>query len=760
MSQNVTQSKRQRSLQLDITRGYFDDYKKTERLSGITRPSLNVFYSRGLYPISYSGHGALNRAAGFFNSPLDADVYLAIGNEPNKAFGNGFQVGEGALLFCVNPQNTSIDSLFIGRLTNGIQPFWTNVSVSRLSIATTGTVTAGNFQVQVSFLSINEIVTVNTTGGETVGQIAGKIVDACRNNSTLNTNFYFYVRVVSGVTYVYVERKTFQAGQIIIDLLPNSVNVQSANGVVLSICGTMPGTQFFGAGITVVKNGYYQPPMQLGVPELETPQLEIVPESQRGTGFDGIVRGSRSVVVARKRLGTISNGSGASAFVEPDNSTLYVYVPAIDNTISGLMADNSLVSDNTILLYFTYGSFGSTVLHKLFPLEIPEAELDGRLPPQLHTTKTAKYRVVSQHPTDQLQRIVEVEFKDSDLLLLEPFINHSTLTDSPIFVAKLGNSSVFLGLGKGDLGVDISQPNFYESVNLEWRYWLDSPPFAIASPFDVQGILWIGTQSHIWMAQWTGVTDVEAPIRLSKVTDKYAPISSKAMVAIGNRLFFVSKQKRVIVVTTDGQIDDSFGYPIEDFLNELITSPSNVCLGYDQFYNVLLIGYFNTLFACELSTGRWSAPIIIDGTEIVDIFNMNGKAMLVLKNNNPAPGFNPPSNLYVMYTFNDGDGALNWNLSAMPELGYNAKAVVEVKGIFKTTKPNENILFGVRKDFSTSVLLLVNYNIPSSIERVYARRWVESGDAEVVQPVLLGQRGGTTIVDVDYTIHDYFIEPL
>lgn len=118
-------------------------------------------------------------------------------------------------------------------------------------------------------------------------------------------------------------------------------------------------------------------PTRVGLPEVESERAEgsigLFYDTGSSGSFVGLVQGSRSVRVARKRLGGISIASAPSNLVTvpEQGGRLRVLIPAIPDS------DSSLVEDTTWLLYFTYKGLGSTATHKLFPLEITEAELRG-----------------------------------------------------------------------------------------------------------------------------------------------------------------------------------------------------------------------------------------------------------------------------------------------------------------------------------------------------------------------------------------------
>lgn len=353
------------------------------------------------------------------------------------------------------------------------------------------------------------------------------------------------------------------------------------------------------------ENSTWFDPVQVGLPDLgdaDVPTLELTTAATRGEGFDGLVKGSRSVRVARKRFSTISIASPSSPVVtaSENGDTLLVTIPVY-------APDGSLEEHNSWILYFTYRGQGSTATHKQFPLEIPESLLTTGSDVGVVTEGNAKYRVLSQGDS-QLERLVEVEFNDNELLPIEP--NDDTFSlEACKFLAKLGNVMCGVGVGDDSTGFDVSYPNEYEAYPPDWRDWFSEVPVGIA-PQEDMGFFWVTTANNTYIAKWTGVTEGAAPVVIEKVSNVFGSIGERAQVCVMGSLYFMSPGKIPVVISPDGQINATYGSKV---LKAFESFDKDTQVSFDSYSNTVVFACGSKAIGYQLSTDKWTSPIDLGG---------------------------------------------------------------------------------------------------------------------------------------------------
>jgi hypothetical protein len=476
----------------------------------------------------------------------------------------------------------------------------------------------------------------------------------------------------------------------------------------------------------------YSSPVQVGLAEQDTPaELILTTEGTKGADFTGLLTGSTSVRLARKRVGTISIASPPSNVVTGAGNTVYVTIPAV-------LADDA----EEWVLYFTYRGRGSTFAHLMFPIVIPENELDGTITPSLHTTGNAKAKVVSTHASTQSLRKVEIEFYDNDLLLLSPFDDHYS-ADSCKFMFQLGNHMCLVGTGEFNTGFDVSKPSNFEAFAPEDRDWMSEEPVAIASSSDM-GFTWILTKHCVYQAVWTGAKSETAPISLRQVSSIFGAIGENSCVSINGVLYFLSAGKTPIRVTPDGLIDKEFGTKVK---NSFSSYTANAVLDYDEQTNSVVWIDGNSAIAFQIDNEIWTAPLDLGSYDIDSALSYNGSLYLCYHNSG-----------YKTYKYNSS-GDLDWNATSNFRTGKGGlalKDIIEGRLVTESESSSYTITVKAYKDFSTSSAeTLFSYTGSAVGAKISVQKWIEALDYTSASIRVEGTKGGQTIhlVSIMFDVH-------
>jgi hypothetical protein len=498
-------------------------------------------------------------------------------------------------------------------------------------------------------------------------------------------------------------------------------------------------------------------PVTIGLRELEDidkPRLDSVSNSARGREFAGLVTGSRTVKVARKRFGAVSIASPSSNLIMPPDSgsSLYVSIPVTD-------PDDSPREDNSWLLYFTFAGLGSTESHFLFPLEISEAELDGSAVPELKQTGNAKYKVVKQSTSVKGNRVVEVEFLDNDLLPLEVFDDYYPAEPCK-FIVKLGNSMCLIGTGDDSTGFDVSFPNNYEAYTPEWRDWLAEQPVSVATESEL-GYFWACSANNTYVAAWTGVTEDSAPILLEKRSNKVGTIGEKATVCVGGMLYTLTRGKVPVRMSPQGEADIFFGARVQSYFTSVSGSTplfdEDTVLSWDSVTNSIVFSCRGNAIAFQIDNQLWSAPITFN-FEGLHSFDLNGQLYFTSEEEVEE------EDKFVTWQWNSGT-EYDWNMTssfAFGRYGNMLKDITKFELMYSTpyVKPNavdpedqeevdEVNALDVRalKNYrnSDAPKFLASIPLTRTGSTMSIRKYVESLDYNSVSMSISGKVGGTTL---------------
>lgn len=601
---------------------------------------------------------------------------------------------------------------------------------------------------------------VEVAEGDNPTKVAEKIRNALRSNVTV-TEWYY---VTSSDDKVILSART-PLPDSTLNLSYDKLGVTGLTNVTTSTA-TQVGLADYQAPLKTVPqfckwNGtYWDTPVQVGLrafEEADKSELVVTSPLTRGSDFTGLVIGSRTVRVARKRYGTVSIASPSSNLITASESgdSLIVSIPPQDE-------DGSTKSDNSWYLYFTFAGLGSTSTHFLFPLEIPEDELDGSASPVTRQTGNAKYRVISQSPSQKSSRLVEVEFLDNDLLPIAPVEDYFPAEPCK-FVAKLGNSLCLIGTGEDLTGFDVSYPNFYEAFPPSWADWLEEVPVSVATEQDL-GFFWICTANTSSIAQWTGVTESSAPIVLQKRSSVYGAIGEGASVCVNGMLFLLSAGKTPVMLSPDGRADDNFGIPVSGFFLEAGNFDSKTEVSWDEETNSIIYACGNKALAYQLDARVWSAPIILGTTaapnkfyDCTSLFGLNGN--MYVCQFTPAEGFKT----YKWHSTANLSNTVNWKITSAFQFGKafrSLKDIIQIEAIISSEASSGTINFYARKNYSLTQLSssLASVAITAAGSRISIREYAEEIDYDNVSAEIQGTRGGQTVHNVIYTVETHKIE--
>jgi hypothetical protein len=639
---------------------------------------------------------------------------------------------------------------------------------------------AGNLTVTFNEVALNEgdsidltskTVTVTLAGGEDRLQVMDKIRLALKANNAFFTKYYYATNsFVVAEDYYWVRCEARDIGyRYTVSLSGGTTGVKNQAAEVPNN-GTVP-TLDYAADLKNIPHFCkwtgkgWSSPMRVGLPEVEPSEspggqvkLDFAVGGNTAVGFTGLVQGSRSVRIARKRLGAVSIASTPSNVVTIPESggRLLINIPSYP-------PDSSMVKDNEWFIYVTYKGLGSTSTHKLFPLPIPESALlglEGDLVTQY--SGNAKYRVYNAG-TLESQRQVEIEFTDGDLLAIDP-LDDAFPAEECLFIAKLGNVLCLIGTGDDQTGFDVSIPNNFEGFNPEWRDWLGEVPVSVATEQDL-GFFWVLTSNNVYMAEWTGVTQGAAPVILRKVSSIHGAIGEGASVCVNGTLFLLTKGKTPVAIAPKGQANNKIGIQVQNYFhkNHSNNTPyfdEKTKISWDEATNSVVFAGNLTAIAMQLDTGLWSAPITFDSA-VTALVPVNGNLNVCQKNETEEPS--EASNFMTgLWNFGQVTSLMEWKISSNFEFGKSGRAlkdIIQVEGTFTSPATGVKINFGTYKNFNTSTLIpLSEYTVSSANPLITVRKYTESLDYDCLSAVLYGTRGGQTIHNVNYTVDVHTID--
>lgn len=731
--------------------GYFDIGNNVDVPEGvIISPSSNVLYDKnGRLSSVKQSSTAVFAKGGNRSFVLDRDLVAFLGTSSVDAVGNILQ-GVGKSLWFVGNSTSSgrvVDYSTGTEKTIGGRREELSVSVQSGQTLTAGTFTVTFTGTDVSPSFSGSVTVVTSPTSDTTSTIATKIADLLNTSSQISQNYQVYS---SGDKVIVIDEqvRTNDFSVVMSSTTTCKLDANSSS-LVGSTEFPLSSTPQFCKWDAATSTWYS--PVSVGLAEMEdVPGLSLTTTATRGVDFTGLVIGSRSVRVARKRYGAVSIASPSSEVITASEKgdSLIVTIPVPD-------PDYSAIEDNGWFLYFTYKGLGSTSTHKLFPIEIPEDEVSGIKAATLHQQGNAKFKVIKSSSTTQADRQVEIEFNDNELVVIEPFEDYYP-AESCKFLAKLGNVMCLIGSGTDSTGFDVSYPNYHEAYSPDWRDWFAEVPVSIATEQDM-GFFWVSTANNTYLAQWTGVTQGSAPVLIEKRSSIYGTIGEGATVCVNGMLYSLTRGKTPIVISPDGQVNDKFGAMVK---NSFASFTEDTRLGWDEATNSVVFTCQNTCLAFQIDTNKWSAPISTGtGADhyVRTVFSINGNMHFCKK----------ASSVFSTYKWNTGTSDVSWNVTSAFQFGQSARAlkdIIQVEGIFSSDVASGTITFKAYKNFSTSgtgiELISPPVTIAATGSQVTVRKYAESLDYDNVSARIDGTKGGQTIHNAMYMVDVHTIERL
>ena len=712
-------------------------------------PSSNVIYNQDGRPVSFRDLESTYNEGGSRSFLLDEDLvgFLGTNNTGGKAIGNMLQ-GVGKSLW------------FVGNgVTNGVKAFnlSTLINIGGTSQVETVTVTAGCSlagTIELSLVAgyvdgspvtilIPLLISDNTTS-----EVAQKILTALRADEDITSQYYISI---SGSSIIFTDK--FVRGNdpnLALTLIDDDGTGVTLGASTNTTAGSVNTSADLSSTPQFAKwNGTgWDNPVQVGILEPDTiSSLQLTTTTTRSIaqGFTGTVVGSRTVRVARKRYGSIGIASAPSNLVtaSEQGDSMVVSIPSCPD-------DGSQKKDNVWLIYVTYKGQGSTATHKLFPIEITEAQLDGSETPTVQIDGNAKSFVISQDPSAPHLRLVEIEFLDNDLLLLEPFDDYFSLEPCR-FLAKLGNVMCGIGTGDDNTGFDVSYPNQHEAYPPDWRDWFSEVPVGISQETDL-GFFWVCTANNSYLASWTGVTTGSAPVVIEKRSSMYGAIGMGAMCSMGGVLYLLTRGKTPVRISPDGQIDIEFGKRVR---NTFANFTENTQISVDEATNSVVFIDGTEAIAFQVNNNVWTSPLTLTtdgGADVDSAYCINGNLYVCA-----FDGGN-----YTSAKWNESNSIHNWNATSSfqtGQYGLALKDIIELRAVISTEDNSESLTFLAYKNFlASSPVTLTTESISTAGNLINVRKYPESNDYDCVSARVSGIKGGTTIHALFYGIEAHSIE--
>lgn len=728
--------------------GYFNANDSVEIPEGaLIVPSSNVIYNKRGRPVSVKDLTLIGNYGGSRAFTLDSGLvgFLGIDNTSNVGIGNMFQGVGKNLWFVGNSLNDGVKAYSSYPSSPTAMQIGGTAQVETITVtagaSAGGTLTLGVTGAYISGSPLAPTVAVLITD-TTTAQIATKVVAALRAVTAITDEYYV---TLSGSGIVFTDKEVRANDGTLAITLTNA----GGTGVTFGAStNTTAGALDTAANLSTTPqlakwNGTgWNNPVQVGLAvQDDAPQLILTTDSTRDAYFDGILTGSTSCRLARKRNGTVSIASGASNVVTGDTDSVYVLIPDYPE-------DGSLQTERIWLLYFTYKGKGSLASHFMFPIEIPESKLDGS--DALGWTSTqgnARVKVIEQHASNQANRKIEVEFYDNDLLLLQPYDDYYS-AGACKFIRPLGNVMCLIGSGSDSTAFDVSFPNFREAYPPDWRDWFSEVPVSVADASE-QGMLWILTANTTYQAIWTGATQETAPVILRQVTSKYGAIGAGASISVNGTLYFLSKGKTPIRITADGQGDINFG---NNVINAFSTFDSTTQVGFDEANNSIVWACGSTIITFQIDTQLWGSLGTLSAPSMDAFFNLSG----VLYTTGYASG------AYKSYSYNTGTGTLAWNATGAFQTGkswLNLKDIIESRVVVEADAQPYTITVEAYKNFvASSPASMYTYTPTVTTVSISPRVLLEKRDYESISIKTSGTKGGQSVHNASIIVDIHGIE--
>lgn len=771
-------------------KGYFDNGSVVEVPDGSMLPgSVNMLYDKNGRLASFRGltsnpglTSGSNTRGGSRAFVLDRDVVGFLGkiegspSAVTSVSGNIIQnVGRSIwfvgseitdALSAVKLKSSGFEDLYFGGLLQDWQIVITQASALTADVDLT--ITATEVNLNESSKPGGDVITIGPIeliSGEDIDDTKTKIVSALKAKDEFSEVFFVPSYGTSGIirvlAKVHNKRYSFSFSES-----PESSEISLTSGPLNAEPNDLP-TIDTSADLSTIPQfckwlgDGWSKPMQVGLPEVEGSNGQISLQYDAGAlgSFSGLVQGSRSVRIARKRLGAVSIASKPSnvVTVPEQGGRLRVLIPSLPYTNNDIvLSDGSYVQDNTWLLYFTYKGLGSTATHKLFPLEIPESVLRGLETSTLVVNGNAKYQV-QKAGTAEVDREVVIEFTDADLLAIDP-LDDAYPSEPCKFIAKLGNVMCLIGTGDDQTGFDVSIPNNFEGYNPEWRDWLGEVPVSIAVEQDL-GFFWILTSNNVYMAEWTGVTEGAAPVILRKVSSLHGAIGESASVCVNGILYLLTRGKTPVVINPQGQSNNQVGAAVQQYfygsVSNVANFDENTKISWDEASNSVVFAGNNGAIALQIATGLWSAPISLSGNKAEALVPINGFLNVCQQNELNLSSFKTSE-------WNKGTNAIAWKLVSNFQFGKSGRALKDIIQVEAVISPSQTdtITFNAYKNYDTSVSeeQLTSIALSNTKPLISIREYTESIDYDNISAVISGTKGGQTVNSIMYTVQVHNIE--
>lgn len=732
----------------DIIYTYREGYYNAEDLMDIPAqslisPSFNVVYNRKGKPLSLKDLTSVYTEGGSRSFPLDANSIGFLGTNPTSgaARGNIFQGVSKNIWFVGNSLNNGVKVL-----TNGaLQQIGGTNQVETITV-TAGASVNGNLTVRVAGANISGSpvdTTVAVLNGDTTSGVAIKILTALRAVTAITSKYF----VRSSSASFSLTDKTIRADDATL-----VISLQSAGGTGVTFgastnttAGAVDTTANLSSTPQLAKwtGSAWGNPVQVGLAPQETaPELILTTDSTRDSYFDGIITGSISARLARKRNGSVSIASGASNVVTGETDSCYVLIPDWPE-------DGSSQADRIWLLYFTYKGRGSQAAHFLFPIEIPESKLDASESNGWTSTQgNARIKVISQHESITALRKVEIEFYDNDLDLIEPFDDYFS-AEACKFITQLGNVVCLIGTGDDSTGFDVSFPNAREAFSPDWRDWFSEVPVSIAIAQEF-GMFWVCTANRTYQAIWTGATQETAPVILREVASKVGAIGEAATVAINGVLYSLSKGGTPFRISKNGEIDIDFGLRVKTAFS---TFDSTTSIVWDEATNSVVYFMGHTSIAYQIDKDIWGSLTTFTTPNNVGIYSgysLNGLLYVCSYDSSAiVPSF-------TTHSYNTASGALSWLAVSSFQTGKSGllmKDVIEARVIAEAPTQPYTLTFTAYKNWINSGgSSLFTYSPAATGIKTSKPIFIESLGYESIALGSAGTDGGQTIPTVELTL--------
>lgn len=746
---------------IDFSKGYHDTGEPINAPNGsLISPSTNILYTKQGKPISAKNNLLVGEEAGEGGTrafTLDNNLVAFLGNNDTTEKANGVALlsSNKDLWFVGNNLSNSVrvSDSFSSFLPIGGTSQLENISVSLSAVSIS---IAGDVDLIFTGANIANspvTVTVNANLADTATDIATALVEEANQESDITDNYFVYR---DGFT-IYLLDKQIRANDATLNMEIASGTATEVNDVATSTTSTS-GSLDYSANLSTVPqvakwNGTgWNNPVQVGLaPEDTAPSMSLTSPTTKGAEFTGLLTGSFSAKVARKREGVISIASPKSEVLTADANTMYLTIPLYPE-------DGSVLTDRSWALYFTPSGRGSQDSHLLFPIYIRESVLSGyEGTDYFESFGQCKVKLISSSTTLQADRILEIEFNDNELLLIQTFDDYFSL-DSCKFLQPLGNVMCGIGTGTNQTGFDVSYPNNRQAYPTQYRDWFKEVPISIATSAEL-GMFWIMGTNTIYQAVWTGASTESAPVIIREISSKYGVIGEGASTSINGFLYFVSKGRIPVRVSPNGEIDDSFGNSVLNYFNTYSSSLTQV--GYDEELNTVFFINGTQALGFQIDTQLWTSPVDLltsaYGLDVTAAFSLNGKMhYCAMKDSLTA--------LSTLKFDSDTlvDDTIDWRMVSnfyTGNNGVNLKDLIEMRAIVESKNYTDTLDFKAYKNFEQSMGLITLFSKDVTENTfITIRELLESLDYESIAIVIDGNKFRQTVQSVLITMQNHNIE--